>query len=82
MPWLCDRGNPGLAVAGSGDVLTGVIAALIAQGLHPKDAARLAVWVHASAGDRLARAGECGLLASDLFAPLRRIINDMVAHDT
>lgn len=81
MPWLCDRGNPGLAVAGSGDVLTGVIAALIAQGLHPKDAARLGVWVHASAGDRLARAGERGLLASDLFAPLRRIINDMVSPD-
>lgn len=80
IPWLCDRGNPGLAIAGSGDVLTGVIAALIAQGLHPKDAARLGVWVHASAGDRLARAGERGLLASDLFAPLRRIINDMVSH--
>lgn len=80
IPWLCDRGNPGLAIAGSGDVLTGVIAALIAQGLHPMDAARLGVWVHASAGDRLARAGERGLLASDLFAPIRRIINDMVSH--
>ena len=82
IPWLCDRGNPGLAVAGSGDVLTGVIASLIAQGLHPQDAARLGVWVHASAGDRLARPGERGLLASDLFAPIRRIINDMVSHDT
>lgn len=81
LPWLCDRGNPGLAIAGSGDVLTGVIAALIAQGLQPKDAACLGVWVHASAGDRLARAGERGLLASDLFAPLRRIINDMVSPD-
>lgn len=78
--WLCDRGNPGLATGGSGDVLTGIIAALIAQGLKPQDAARLGVWVHASAGDRLARAGERGLMAGDLFAPVRRILNDMVSH--
>ncbi len=74
--WLCDRGNPGLASGGSGDVLTGVIAALRAQGLSPMDAARLGVWVHAGAGDAaVAQAGEIGLLASDLYPYIRAGIN-------
>lgn len=75
--WLCDRGNPGLATGGSGDVLTGAIAALLAQGLAPVDAARLGVWAHATAGDRAARNGERGLLASDLFVPLRDVLNGL-----
>lgn len=75
--WLCDRGNPGLASGGTGDVLTGVIAALRAQGLAPVDAARLGVWAHAAAGDRAAHAGERGLLASDLFSPLRTLVNEL-----
>ena len=75
--WLCDRGNPGLATGGSGDVLTGAIVALLAQGLAPVDAARLGVWAHATAGDRVARTGERGLLASDLFAPLRDVLNGL-----
>jgi len=79
--WLCDRGNPGLATGGSGDVLTGVIVALLAQGLAPIEAARLGVWVHASAGDRVAANGERGILASDLLAPLRDVINSIVTHD-
>jgi NAD(P)H-hydrate epimerase len=74
--WLCDRGNPGLASGGTGDVLTGVIAALVAQGLAALDAARLGVWLHATAGDAAARAGERGLMASDLFTPLRTILNE------
>ena len=78
--WLCDRGNPGMATGGSGDVLTGVIVALIAQGLKPHDAARLGVWAHATAGDRAAAAGERGLMAGDLLAPLRATINDIAAH--
>jgi NAD(P)H-hydrate epimerase len=78
--WLCDRGNPGMATGGTGDVLTGVIASLLAQGLSPIEAARLGVWAHASAGDRVAASGERGSIASDLLAPLRDIINDMVAH--
>jgi hydroxyethylthiazole kinase-like uncharacterized protein yjeF len=78
--WLCDRGNPGLATGGSGDVLTGVIAALLAQGLAPIEAARLAVWAHASAGDRVAASGERGILASDLLVPLRDVINSIVSH--
>ena len=78
--WLCDRGNPGMATGGSGDVLTGVIAALISQGLKLHDAARLGVWAHATAGDRAAVAGERGLMAGDLLAPLRATINDIAAH--
>lgn len=78
--WLCDRGNPGLATGGSGDVLSGAIAALLAQGLAPIDAARLGVWAHACAGDRIAADGERGILAGELLAPLRAIINSMVSH--
>lgn len=60
-------GNPGMATGGSGDVLAGLLAALLAQGLSPFDAARLAAHVHGKAGDRVARRlGGVGLLASDL----------------
>lgn len=76
--WLCDRGNPGMATGGMGDVLTGVIAALRAQGLAPTAAARLAVWLHASAGDgAAAEAGEIGMLASDLLPYVRAGINTL-----
>jgi NAD(P)H-hydrate epimerase len=69
---LCDRGNPGMASGGMGDVLAGVIAALLAQGLRASDAAELGVWLHASAGDAAAaQEGELGLLAGDLFPYLR-----------
>jgi NAD(P)H-hydrate epimerase len=73
--WLCDRGNPGMASGGTGDVLTGVIAALLAQRLAPVDAARLGVWAHAVAGDAAAEEGETGLIAADLFAGVRRELN-------
>ncbi len=75
--WLCDSGNPGLASAGTGDVLTGVIAGLLAQGLAPVDAARLGVWCHASAADDASAAagGERGMLAGDLFSHIRWRVN-------
>ncbi len=74
--WLCDSGNPGLASAGTGDVLTGVIAGLLAQGLTLVDAARLGVWCHASAADdACAGAGERGMLAGDLFLHIRSRVN-------
>lgn len=77
IPSLCDRGNPGLASGGTGDVLTGVIVSFLAQGLAPRDAARLGVFVHAAAADCAAEKGERGLLAGDLFTPLRKLVNDI-----
>jgi hydroxyethylthiazole kinase-like uncharacterized protein yjeF len=74
---LCDRGNPGMASGGMGDVLTGVIAALIAQGLELTAAAKLGVCLHASAADRASMAGERGLLASDLMPHLRKLVNGL-----
>ena len=71
---LCDAGNPGMASGGMGDVLTGVIAALLAQGLGPGEAARCGVCLHATAADRAAGAGQRGLLASDLFPCLRELL--------
>jgi NAD(P)H-hydrate epimerase len=65
-----------MAVGGMGDLLTGVIAALRAQGLSPFDAASCGALLHATAGDAAAgEGGERGLLPSDLFAPLRRLAN-------
>jgi len=63
-------GNPALATGGSGDVLTGVVAALCAQHFEPFDAARFGVAVHAEAGARVARHGERGTLASDVVDAL------------
>jgi NAD(P)H-hydrate epimerase len=79
VPWVCDRGNPGMAAAGMGDVLTGVIAAIAAQQPVPADAlepaAAVGVLVHAAAGDLAARGGERGILASDLIAHLPQCVN-------
>lgn len=72
---LCPYGNPGMAVGGMGDTLTGIIAALLAQGLGLDEAAGLGVLVHALAGDRAARSSERGLLPSDLIAELRSVVN-------
>jgi len=75
VPWLCTSGNPGMAAPGMGDVLTGIVAALLAQGLSPEQAAATAVEIHAQGGDKAAEAGERGLLASDLLSELRGLIN-------
>ncbi|MCC7413779.1 MAG: NAD(P)H-hydrate dehydratase [Gammaproteobacteria bacterium] len=76
IPAVCAHGNPGMASGGMGDVLTGVIAGLMAQGLTSLRAARLGVCLHAAAGDAAAVAGGTrGLLATDLFAHLRRLAN-------
>ena len=72
---ICTEGNPGMASAGMGDVLTGIIAGLRAQGLTAFDAACLGVQAHARAADRAAGAGERGLLATDVIAALRAVIN-------
>lgn len=73
---VCPWGNPGMASGGMGDVLSGIIAGLLAQGLSPFAAACVGVGVHARAGDLAARVGERGLLAADLFSYLRELLND------
>jgi len=76
---LCDLGNPGLASGGSGDVLTGAIAALPGQGLPAREAARLGVWLHAKAADRLAEEqGEMGMMAGDLPPVMRDELKQLV----
>ena len=79
---VCPWGNPGMASGGMGDVLTGVIAGLLAQGLNAWRAARLGVALHARAGDAAAaKAGEAGMLAGDLFTHLRILRNAQVSDD-
>jgi NAD(P)H-hydrate epimerase len=76
LPWLCDRGNPGMGTAGMGDVLTGVVAGIAAQATDSKAAARVGVLVHAQAGDlAAANFGERGLLASDVIGCLPACVN-------
>lgn len=71
---LCPQGNPGMASGGMGDVLSGVIAGLMAQALASPVAARLATCAHGAAADIAAAEGQRGLLATDLMAPLRRLL--------
>ncbi|MEM7401976.1 MAG: NAD(P)H-hydrate dehydratase [Pseudomonadota bacterium] len=72
---VCIAGNPGMASGGMGDVLTGIIAGLLAQGLSSYDAARFGVQLHAQSADVAAEDGMRGMLASDLFQPLRKLVN-------
>lgn len=81
VPFLVDRGNPGMATAGMGDVLTGIVAGLLAQ--RPGQtlaAAAAAAFAHAVAGDRAAVHGQRGLIAGDLFAELRSVLNPAVGE--
>ena len=75
MVYLCGQGNPGMATAGMGDVLSGVIAALVAQGLSLPQAARLGVYIHANAADSASIDGQRGLLATDLLPAIRQWVN-------
>jgi len=72
---LCPYGNAGMATAGMGDTLAGIMAGLVAQfGLSLATASQ-AVAIHALAGDKAAEAGERGLIATDLLIPLRALLN-------
>jgi hydroxyethylthiazole kinase-like uncharacterized protein yjeF len=72
---ISQSANPGLASAGTGDVLSGVIAGLAAQGLSPFDAAACGVFLHAQAGEMVMRElGDAGMLAGDLLPVLPRVI--------
>lgn len=73
------NGNSGMATAGSGDVLTGVVTSLIAQGLEPIQASILGVFLHGRAGDIMVeQRGEHGLLAGDLIMGLTKAIRELV----
>jgi hydroxyethylthiazole kinase-like uncharacterized protein yjeF len=77
-PWLIQAGNPGMATAGMGDVLTGLTAALLAQSdasVGLADIAAAAAWAHATAGDQAATQGERRLIATDLLLELRTCLN-------
>ena len=73
---LCTEGNPGMASGGMGDLLTGIIGSLLAQGFDAEDAACMGVCLHGAAADQAAgKDGERGMLASDLLPEIRRLIN-------
>ena len=72
---LCTHGHPAMATAGLGDVLAGVLGALLAQGMTAFDAACLAVWLHARAGEQQGQLGR-GLAASDLIPAIRQLLEE------
>lgn len=71
----CDQGHPAMATAGLGDVLAGLVGALMAQGMPAYEASCLAVWLHATAGDRQGSLGR-GLAASDLIPAIRQLLEE------
>ena len=73
--WVNDSGNNGMATAGSGDVLTGVLAGLIAQGMEPQYAASMGVYLHGLAGDvQTKERGAYGLMAQDILEGIARVL--------
>ena len=76
-------GNPGLATAGSGDVLAGICGALLAQRMPPWEAALAAVWLHGGAADLLVEegVGPIGLTAGELIVSVRTLINKLINHN-
>ena len=64
-----------MATAGMGDVLTGIISALVCQRLSLDEAAKIGVCLHAEAGDLASKDGERGMIASDLFQCIRKLVN-------
>lgn len=73
---LCHQGHPAMATAGLGDVLAGLVGALLAQHMNGFDAACLAVWLHANAGAQQGKLGR-GLAASDLIPAIRQLLEEL-----
>jgi hydroxyethylthiazole kinase-like uncharacterized protein yjeF len=82
--WINSTGNPGMASAGMGDVLTGLTTALLAQGMAPEQALCAAVWLHGAAADmcvesaKLPKLGPLGLTASEVILAIRSLLNDLI----
>lgn len=72
---LCSDGNPGMATGGMGDLLTGIVAGLLAQGMDPEEAAIVGASLHGAAADLAAVEGERGMLACDLMPCIRSLLN-------
>ena len=73
--YLNTTGNPGMAVGGSGDLLSGMITALLGQGLPPLEAAACGAWLHGAAGDICEKEiGQYGMLPSDMLTVLPRLL--------
>ena len=73
---LCPYGNPGMSVAGMGDLLAGTIGGLLAQGLDISEASKLGATIHSLAADQVVECqGERGLLATELLPVIRKLVN-------
>ena len=78
-PLIMDRGTPGLATAGTGDVLSGIIVALFAQGLDARSAASLGSWLHAICGEKVALDKSAySLMATDLIEELPNVLTEFI----
>lgn len=76
--WICPRGNAGMATAGSGDTLTGILTSLLAQGYNLEEASTLGTWLHATAGDRAAQEwGEESMIARDIIQHLPQAFQEL-----
>jgi len=73
-------GNPGMTVGGTGDVLSGITAGLLAKGATPYNAARMATYVNGSAGDLSFEKFSYGLLATDLLDRIPQVLRKGLAH--
>ncbi|MBF0492908.1 MAG: NAD(P)H-hydrate dehydratase [Deltaproteobacteria bacterium] len=77
--WFNSNGNPGMATAGAGDVLTGLLGGLLAQGLSMKVAAKAGIWIHGRAGDLVAEEkGEKGILAWDIAEKIPCVLKELL----
>jgi len=79
--FVCPHGNPGMSTAGMGDVLAGMIGGLSAQGLSESEALLAGMLLHSLCADEATKKGEVGMIASDLFKPLRKLLNQSMCDN-